>query len=129
LATIATHEKRCSKRPMTCVECGASFPTDEGKAHWEVCPCRIEECDNCREDFCFRDLADHKANECDMKLIPCSIFQEFNVCVPGCVGVVNKGLVSKHLGNNAKLIQTMHARYKQQKVVMSVSFVFTSSTK
>lgn len=123
LANMEVHKQKCQKRLVLCGECDTNYPFDESDEHPASCVARLVECE-CETLVHFSDLAAHQ-RFCDLKLVPCVIFQEFGMCVPGCSGTTQKRHQWKHLGQDSvKLITTMHARYMKLKVVMSVCALF-----
>lgn len=73
MAAISRLLVRCSRRSLGCGATylvGPAFKHDI--RHHEVCPFHDETCGDCGMDVAVPQMADHKANRCLRRLVPCS---------------------------------------------------------
>ena len=68
------HRQVCRRRPVKCENCGeTNIKAEDFETHGlESCPARLRPCELCQELMQHEKLAQHHADDCLKRIVPCS---------------------------------------------------------
>jgi hypothetical protein len=94
---------KCLKRMKMCPFCKTHHRFDLLGIHKAQCDSRPVLC-LCGMDVMFNMMVLHQNSTCCDVMVDCPIHQKYGLCVPDCHGVVKRGELESHLGENFGLI-------------------------